>query len=133
MPRSCTVDLERDPAAPHAARRLVRLLLPQWGLDDPGLVDDASLVVSELVTNAVLHGGDHGGGLTLGLQLERELVLWVADAHPGVPAQREAQPDAESGRGLDILSRLAARWGVEPTTSGKRVHATLRVEAEHCA
>ena len=133
MPRSCTVDLALDPAAPYTARRLVCLLLPQWGLADEAVLGDAALVMSELVTNAVVHGAGAGGTVTVGVQAGPELVLWVADASPGVPLQRAAGADAETGRGLEILGQLTTRWGVEQTDDGKRVVATLSVPVQQCA
>ena len=131
--RSCTVDLAVDLAAPRTARHLLRLLLAQWGICDEDVVGDAVLVVSELVTNACVHAEATGGALTIGVEAGDELVVWVADAHPGVPAQRSGGLDAESGRGLEILSQLAVRWAVEPRDAGKRVVAALQLQAQRCA
>ena len=133
MPRTCSVDLTLDLAAPHTARKLLCLLLPQWGIEDRGVIDDAALIVSELVTNAFVHGGRQGGSITVGAEAGPELVLWVVDTLPGVPTQRQAPVDAENGRGLEILSQLTTRWGVEETAGGKRVYASIPVDASRCA
>lgn len=131
--RTCSIDLTPDLSAPRTARRLLTLLLEQWGLDDQDLLDSASIVVSELVTNALVHDDD-GGPITLALELRGpRITLSVADRSPGVPAQRVARTGDEGGRGLSIVSQLASRWGVEPTPSGKRVFAELPVPTSCCA
>lgn len=137
MSRSCAFDLTLDPAAPRTARRMLCEVLPQWGIDDPSVLHDVALVVSELVTNALVHGAAGrpaaGATVTVGAEVGAELVLWVADPFPGVPAQRQPEVDAEGGRGLEILSRIALRWGVEPDAPGKRVVAALPVTQGRCA
>ena len=131
--RSCEVDLTLDLAAPRTARSLVSLLLHQWGVVDEDSLDGATIVVSELVTNALVHCDD-GGPVRLGVELhEAQLVLWVADASPIVPAQRACEQDDENGRGLGIVGQLALRWGVEPCPAGKRVFAELPIERSRCA
>ena len=87
-------------------------------------VDDLALVVSELVTNAVLHGL---GDVTLELTVEPEagVRVEVSDDAPVSPPPAEYRPDAESGRGLLMVSRLASRWGMRPEGPGKVVWADL--------
>ena len=86
-------------------------------------IDDVALVVSELVTNAVLHGA---GDITLHLTVEQSTVhVEVIDADPVTPEAVEIAPDAESGRGLLLVSKVAKRWGVEPAGTGKVVWAEL--------
>lgn len=131
--RSCALDLALDPTAPRVARSLLALLLRQWAVDDQDVADDAALVLSELVTNALLHC-EGGGPITVRLELQDDrLRLEVADRSPAVPAQRVASPNAEDGRGLDIVSQIAARWGVEPRPGGKRVYAELPLTRLRCA
>jgi anti-sigma regulatory factor (Ser/Thr protein kinase) len=143
MARTCAVDLTCDLAAPRAARDVTRLVLLQWGVTAPDAVDAATLVVSELVTNALVHCDD-AGPLTLGLELAATaLTVWVADGAPTIPAQRAALPGdldgdpdgdlAEGGRGLSIVAQLAERWEVEPQQAGKRVVAVLPVATVECA
>lgn len=93
------------------ARELVgRLVDPR--VDDDGLAD-ARLLVSEVVTNSVLHGA--GERVTLAVEVRDDLLrVEVVDAGPGIPDDRGAElPPAESitGRGLGILARTAHRWG----------------------
>lgn len=109
-----------DASSVAAARRFTRQTLEAWGEDE--LVDSASLIVSELVTNAVVHTGT-SAQLTLGLR-GRHLRIDVEDQHPGrkLPIVTEPPPDtAEHGRGLMITTSLSSAWGVEYTRTAKRV------------
>lgn len=131
--RACRVDLTCDLAAPRTARKLVTLLLHQWGVTDQDAVDGATIVVSELVTNVLVHCDD-GGPVALAMELQDELLrLWVEDRLPAVPAQRQAGPDDEDGRGLGIVTQLAVRWDVEQLPDGKRVVVDLPLAAASCA
>lgn len=122
--RTCAVDLTLDLCAPRAARRLVDLVLRQWGVQDQDVLDGAAIVVSELVTEALV-GGDDIGPVTVGVELlASRLRLWVADPAPAVPAQRS--PD--DAVGFAIVSRIAQHWGLEAAGSGTRVYADLPVE-----
>jgi anti-sigma regulatory factor (Ser/Thr protein kinase) len=88
-----------------------------WGCDDA--VADAELLVSELVTNAVLHARSSTRVL-----IEREgttLRISVFDTSPTRPRLRELGPDAVTGRGLLLVDRIARRWGVDPDAPGKCV------------
>lgn len=104
--------------APGEARRFAAETLDGWGLGE--LSDVAILLVSELVTNAVLHGGDDGE-----LVIEARagcLRCSVHDSGGGQPRRRHAGPHDLSGRGLAIVETLAPRWGVDPRPgSGKIV------------
>jgi serine phosphatase RsbU (regulator of sigma subunit)/anti-sigma regulatory factor (Ser/Thr protein kinase) len=104
------------------ARRFTRAKLQEWGASD--LLDTAALIVSELVTNAVVHTGT---AARLDLRLEaRDLRVEVEDRHPGrmVPmAPVEPSEDLEHGRGLMITTSIASAWGVEYTSTTKRVWA----------
>lgn len=94
--------------------------------------DDAALLVSELMSNAVRHGGATAT-LTARVQ-DGFLTVEVHDDGAGRPAMRSGVPDssAVSGRGLRILDRVAAQWGVEddPDDNGKTVWFRLAVEQE---
>lgn len=101
------------------ARRFVRETLAQWGAEDLG--DDAALVASELVTNAVVHAGTTVRvGLDLGLH---ELRLEVEDLHPRrpLPLGADVASEDEGGRGLLIAAALAEVWGVDYMAGAKRV------------
>ncbi|MEU0893517.1 SpoIIE family protein phosphatase [Streptomyces massasporeus] len=132
--------------APGAARALVRAALTEWtGLGLPGaehltdrLADDATLVVSELVTNAVVHAGTD---VELECRLEGDtpdtaaLVVEVSDHHPS-RAPRGSEPETphdtpEYGRGLRLVGALSEAWGITYRTGRKTVWA--RLPAGGCA
>jgi anti-sigma regulatory factor (Ser/Thr protein kinase) len=106
--------LPRDPAAAADARRALRRTFV--AVLHQQLLNDLYLVVSELVTNAVMHGQ---GPIRLRLQLDAGDVRGeVIDAGCGFEHElREAGPDATSGRGLLIVDRLTTRWGVHESTT----------------
>lgn len=109
-------------SAPFEVRRFVGEVLGHWGED--ALLDDAALVATELVTNAVMHGQS---GVTVQLSVTAESVrISVADTSPAMPAMGCPSDRGASGRGLNIVSGLASAWGTEATVSGKRVWAELR-------
>lgn len=95
----------------------------------PGtLVDDAAVVVSELVGNAVRHGvALPGGGLIARWDLAPDgLRVEVVDGGPGPGGFRTTSSrDAEGGRGLELVEALAARWGSTPARPGTVVWAEL--------
>ena len=104
------------------ARAFTRRTLEEWGAVE--LVDSAALIVSELVTNAVVHTGT-STRLALWLQ-GPELCVEVEDRHPGrfLPIVTEPVPEtSEHGRGLLITMSLSSTWGVEYTPTSKRVWA----------
>lgn len=103
-----------EPASAGSARRFVGATLRQWRCDD--LVDVATLLVSELVANAVLHAGtDIGVAVRLaGPRLRVE----VSDGNPGTPARKHYSSLATTGRGLMLVERLSADWGVTPGPGG---------------
>ena len=114
-----TWELPAEPAAVRRARGLVRDRLARWDLDH--MAHPTMLLVSELVTNAIRHAG---GRLTLRLIREGGLVCEVFDSSDGRPRVRhrdDGDDMAESGRGLQVVGRLARRWGVRRTAGGKVV------------
>ncbi|MDI3405994.1 SpoIIE family protein phosphatase [Streptomyces cavernicola] len=106
-----------------AARTFVRDTLQGWGHAD--IVDDAVVLTSELVTNAVVHAGTNADVLCL--RSEDSVRIEVADRYPEreIPLQQSlhtmGSPDREGGRGLQLCAALAARWGVDYTPTHKRV------------
>lgn len=113
------------PARPESvaeARRSTGKALADWGYYG-SIVDDIVLMVSELVTNAVVHGAPD---ITLSLWLECGCVCGrVSDRGPGRPRLVTASDTAEHGRGLAMVAELARTlgWGRTPG-GGKRVWFT---------
>src|SRR5690606_30413380 len=130
--------LTGSPLAPGSARAVVRAALAEWtGLALPGTehltgraVDDAELIASELVTNAVVHAGTD---LRLTCRLEEgtgALIVEVRDRHPS-RAPRGDEPETaphhtlEYGRGLRLVAALCDAWGVTYRPGEKTVWARL--------
>lgn len=117
------------PASCPEARRFVRRTLDDWRL--PGLEEAASLVVTELVTNAIVHAGTvlH---LTVA-RAERQVRLAVRDNGGGRAAAEEliAHDSTLHGRGLVLVEAFTRGWGVLPARSrGKTVWAVLESRDE---
>ncbi|MFC8852107.1 SpoIIE family protein phosphatase [Streptomyces sp. NPDC057144] len=123
--------------APGAARAMARAALADWSaLGLPGtehltehLTADALVVVSELVTNAVVHAGTD---VEVGLRVEETgtLVVEVADRHPsrapsGGGDHETPHDPAEYGRGLRLVAALAEAWGITYRPGSKTVWARL--------
>ncbi|MGV9554663.1 SpoIIE family protein phosphatase [Streptomyces sp. NPDC003522] len=139
--------LTGGPLAPGAARDVVRAAFAEWtGLGLPGagelagrLGEEATLVVSELVTNAVVHAGTDVD-LLCRLEAEPErpdtcaVVVEVTDHHPS-RTPRDGGPDTpydapEHGRGLRLVATLADAWGVTYRRGTKTVWARLPARPE---
>jgi CheY-like chemotaxis protein/anti-sigma regulatory factor (Ser/Thr protein kinase) len=121
-----TTSLSADTASPAAARRFVERTLEGW--DVASVLDAALLVVSELVTNAVIHASS-AAVLRLG-RTTTSIRIEVSDNGTGSPAPHVATDDLESGRGLLLVAAVSAAWGVEATQNGgKLVWAELPLEA----
>jgi serine phosphatase RsbU (regulator of sigma subunit)/anti-sigma regulatory factor (Ser/Thr protein kinase) len=131
-----------EPTAPSRARAFTRDTLRSWGLP-PEQVDDAVLLVSELVANGVQHAGtplevscqlspasafagsSPAGGTAAGLEVR------VTDKHPRRAIPDVPSPlgdiDSERGRGLLLPMALAAAWGITYTAGAKTVWFILPV------
>ncbi|MEU6393385.1 SpoIIE family protein phosphatase [Streptomyces sp. NPDC046939] len=105
------------------ARSFVRDTLQGWGYAD--IIDDAVVLTSELVTNAVVHAGT--AAEVLCLRAEDHIRIEVSDRYPEreIPLQSSAinmgSPDREGGRGLQLCAALAGRWGVDYSATHKQV------------
>ena len=108
------VSLDRDARASASARRFVEETLRRWDCEE--VLETVKLLVSELVTNSVVHGGSAPEvAVLLGTEALR---IEVSDRGGGVPAPRAAADDATSGRGLAMVEGLASAWGVEGARGG---------------
>ena len=112
--------LSPSPLSVRHARRFVSECL--------GDADDASevavLLTSELVTNAIQHGGPHSPSASVRLSVQ-DLVgrrrVEVEDAGQDLPVLGDGDPSAVGGRGLLLVERLADRWGCERLNGGNKV------------
>jgi serine/threonine-protein kinase RsbW len=110
--------------SPGVARQVAREALTCWQLTH--LADTAILLISELVTNAVLHARTGGRGLALQLEVHGTwLRIEVHDADLRGPKPRTPALFDESGFGFVLVDTLADRWGVHETPTGKAVWAEL--------
>ncbi|MEU1467023.1 ATP-binding protein [Streptomyces sp. NPDC005761] len=108
-------------------RRRAARLVTEWG--HPDRAGEVALLVSELASNALLHGSMRGRLFRVHIALTATtLRIEVSDPRgERLPGLREAGADDCYGRGLLIVAQIADRWGVEPRTVGKTVFAELIV------
>jgi anti-sigma regulatory factor (Ser/Thr protein kinase) len=119
------IRLDRDPAMIRAARQALRRWLGERRCTN---TEDAMLVLSELVTNAMVHAR---AGCTIEVQHRDDLLrLDVRDPSPAPPIISSGRPDGIGGRGLRLVAAIAQAWGWEPTDGGKRVWAHLVAPAD---
>jgi PAS domain S-box-containing protein len=117
-----TLPLSEDMATVSRARRFTRATLVDWGI--PALCEFAELLVSELVSNALLHAGTP---TQLRIFRDRVLTLEVADADSHAPRLRRVSEEDEGGRGMYLVNELAHRWGSRTTRHGKVVWLELEL------
>jgi two-component sensor histidine kinase len=108
------LSVEARPTAPRRARRHARKVISGWCLPDQA--DTVELVVSELVTNAIMAAEPAGplgvSRVRLRLATDRTMILVeVWDENPGLPAPVQPDLEDESGRGLVLVAALCQRWG----------------------
>src|ERR687892_2266413 len=105
-------------AVPHARERVVELAGP---FVDGERIADLRLVISEVVTNAVRHGGE-GDMVVAVTPKEGYLCVQVTDTGDGfAPRPRAFGPDEDGGFGLFLIERLTRRWGLTREDSNTRV------------
>ncbi|MGH3187227.1 MAG: ATP-binding protein [Streptosporangiaceae bacterium] len=119
------------PESAGVARCHVRVALDYHGLGD--YADDAAVITSELVGNAVQHA-DMSRTETFAVTLTRvrssdAVVVLVTDSSSLPPVRRETSAGSECGRGLQVVEALSAYWGWNPVDGGKEVFAVLVREA----
>jgi anti-sigma regulatory factor (Ser/Thr protein kinase) len=108
--RTAQADLAHDVDAPRVARRFVTSVLGGWGLTG-ACVERAQLLVSELVSNAVLHGGGPVRLEVAELDGGSSVRVEVCNRGSGQPRMRHAAPADLSGRGLQLVDELSRGWG----------------------
>ncbi|WP_078888432.1 PAS domain S-box protein [Streptomyces sclerotialus] len=120
---SVDIALPATPSAVSDGRAFLTAALARW--DRTEVADEACLLVSEILTNAIRHAQ---GPLRLRLRMSRsDLTAEVSDRTSRRPQLRLARTDEESGRGLFLVDTLADSWGTHPTDEGKIIWFTLRL------
>ncbi|WP_171114387.1 MULTISPECIES: ATP-binding protein [Streptomyces] len=129
-PRTREAFYRRDRRSVRLAREFTGEALTEWGVTERG--DDVLLCVSELATNALLHGVPPGRGFLVRLTLYPDGVLRVDvhDSGSGEVRTPDSSPDAEPehGRGLLLVTALADKWGVGERDPGKIVWCEFAVQ-----
>jgi anti-sigma regulatory factor (Ser/Thr protein kinase) len=132
LPSVTGCPLSPSPDAASRARSFTRDALNAWGLGE--LADDAELVVTELLANAVRHAWpsrheNGSGAAALALWLLRETngcMCVVTDPSDCAPSLRQPGSSSEDGRGLQVIHALSHHWGWSPLSEhGKAVWAIL--------
>jgi anti-sigma regulatory factor (Ser/Thr protein kinase) len=131
-PQLIAFTLPSIPESARIARFHVRAALRLHGLDGCG--DDAEIVTSELVTNAIQHVCADG---TQTIQVSvihtrpvDMVTVIVSDSSQKCPVKHDLTDGIEGGRGLLIVHRLATDWGWKLADGGKAVYATLAGKAD---
>ena len=123
---------------PHAARQARGLVRDLLGNDHPSALD-ATLIVSELVSNSIAHSrsGRPGGSITIAVEASArpgDVRIAVRDAGgPAVPVLTAADPDSEHGRGLAIITALATEWGSETSRADRTTWCRLSASRQPAA
>jgi anti-sigma regulatory factor (Ser/Thr protein kinase) len=116
-----------DPAAVSAARRRALAEVESWGSDVPPQVADTIRgVVTELVTNAVIHAGQ-AGPITVDVWRtpRGNLAVVVCDGSPKPPVLGDVYDSGQHGHGLALVAAETIAWGSRPVAGGKAVFATI--------
>ena len=119
---AASTQLPHAMSAPGLARRFVTDYA--CAAHGRGQVDNATLLVSEAVTNAVLYGAPP---VALSIDCTGDaLTIRVGDASSNLPIVEHPKPDEDHGRGMLLIDMLADEWGTELTAKGKEVWFVLR-------
>jgi anti-sigma regulatory factor (Ser/Thr protein kinase) len=118
--------VRHEPASAAFVRHELARYLIARGLSREA-VDEAVLIASELLGNAVRHTPRRASGmLDIGWEIDATgVMITVADASSVYPHPRTPRDDEPAGRGLTIIEALSDTWGVQPIAGGKRVWAHL--------
>jgi two-component sensor histidine kinase len=118
-------EMPPTPAAPRTARMVLGELLTAWAVD-AGVVEDAGMLVHEVVANVVDHAGSDVALEVDVAAADGWVRVGVSDGSSVRPVVRALDPRASRGRGMQIVASLADRWGSEERDGGKRVWFDLR-------
>jgi anti-sigma regulatory factor (Ser/Thr protein kinase) len=119
--RQASFSIAADPAELATARRFAEARLSEWGVGSE--CDSVVLVVSELATNAVIHGGS---APQLRMTLDGAVLrIEVRDESRALPQVKGYSETATTGRGMVIVEALSTAWGTEVDDRGKVVWCEL--------
>lgn len=120
--RSIRIEVPCDLAAMAAARAQVTEVAAAWGFP---AVDELEVVMSELLTNAILHAGS-AAHVQCSMDSAGAVAIAVTDAAPGPLAPQQVGEHATHGRGLAIVDAFSEQWGtIDRSDHGKTVWARL--------
>jgi anti-sigma regulatory factor (Ser/Thr protein kinase)/DNA-binding Xre family transcriptional regulator len=123
-PLASSLELAALDTAPSCARLHARHVLADWELNH--LTASAELLISELLTNSVKASSPHGTPVRLRLLTDhRQLIIEAWDRNPNPPQSRQADYADESGRGLNVITAIARRWGYYSSGKWKVVWAEI--------
>ncbi|MFC4585385.1 ATP-binding protein [Sphaerisporangium corydalis] len=130
-------ELRHDPYAARTARSFTKSTLSGWGLAE--LLDDAELVIGELVINALRHGLSSRAAVFSGRPVkiilaltDQSLMCVVTDPSDECPTPRDPDFGSEGGRGLQVVAGISHRWGWAPLGApGKAVWAGFALPDNH--
>ncbi|HUC27405.1 MAG TPA: ATP-binding protein [Streptosporangiaceae bacterium] len=130
--RMISFTLPSTPESVRIARFHVRAALGFHGLGE--YADDAEIITSELVTNAICHVADDPAE-TIAITVARvwraaAVAVIVADSSPCGPVMRQTTGTSERGRGLHVVAALSADWGWRPQPGGKAIYAVIVKEVQ---
>ncbi|WP_405613903.1 ATP-binding protein [Streptomyces sp. NBC_01511] len=109
------MSFDADPGHVERARRVTAAVLGKAGVRDRDVVGTVQLLVSEIVTNAVVHGTANSVSLRITCDTAGEVLIEVDDHSAGAPELREAGPEDEGGRGMRLVTYFARDWGRKGT------------------
>lgn len=121
-----SLELRPEPASPGKARGFVRRLMTEWGIES-GVADDAELLVTEVVTNSIIHART-----PVRLEVDAadgQLEFRVSDGSKRQLQLRMPGPESVTGRGVNLLDQIAMDWDVLPRAEGKTVRFRLQTNA----
>jgi signal transduction histidine kinase/DNA-binding response OmpR family regulator len=122
--RQAEIEVPPVGSAVQYGRRFATATLTEWAVP-PEIVQDATLIVSELLTNAIVYGTPP---IRLRLRkTQEELAIEVDDAASAMPRKLRATPTDLHGRGLAIVADVGSRWAARPDGYGKTVWSTLAI------
>lgn len=109
------LSFDTHPRHVETARRVTATILGEAGVRDRDTISGVQLLVSEIVTNAIVHGTANSVSFRITCDTAGEALIEVDDHSPGSPEVREAGPEDEGGRGMRLVAYLARDWGREGT------------------